>query len=209
MTDMTLTDLGPFFRRYNRRNRFVLGAAVAASVAMSATTATRLLSTGGSGVRGPGVVWGEGVVLAPLVIAAWWACGELIAHGRRKASPADGSHPAGDLDARNGVRIAMAGFVFSLALVTAMIAMQASMALLAFGYQFQGELIGRAITIAMGLATIYLGNLWPRMPTARTAWRQMQVNRFWGWMMVIAGLLVVLLGLFLPLLYPVVRSLPA
>ena len=207
MTDMTLTDLGPFFRRYDRRNRLVFGASLAASVAMSATTATRLLSAGVSGIRGPGAVWGEGVVMAPLVIAAWWACGELIAHGRRKASPGDGSHPAGDLDARNGVRIATAGFVFSLALATAMIAMQASMALLAFGYQFRGELIGRAITVAMGLATIYLGNLWPRMPTARTASGRMKVNRLNGWVMVIVGVLVVLLGLFLPLLYPVVRSL--
>ncbi len=54
----------------------------------------------------------------------------------------------------------------------------------------------------VGAVTIYLGNLWPRMPTPRAPERKaattMKVNRFSGWLMVIIGVL----GLFLPLLHP-------
>jgi hypothetical protein len=60
--------------------------------------------------------------------------------------------------------------------------------------------------VTEGAVTIYLGNLWPRMPTPRAQGRKaaimMKANRISGWVMVIFGLLVVLLGLFLPLLHP-------
>jgi hypothetical protein len=80
------------------------------------------------------------------------------------------------------------------------------MASLVFGYRIPGDLIARVIMLVVGAVTIYLGNLWPRMPTPRaperTAAIRMKANRISGWVMVISGLLVVLLGLFLPLLVP-------
>ena len=220
MTDMSsteldlanrgLTDLGPFFARYDRRNRLVLGAAFVASLVLSAIIATRLLDTGGAGLKGLPVVWVMGVAFAPLFIAGWWTFGELIASGRRKAQPQDGSHPAGADDARNGVRIANAGFVFNLALIANAIVGQMLMATLVFGYPLPGVLITRAIMVMVGGATIYLGNLWPRLPTPRAPEReaalQMKVNRVCGWAVVTFGLLVVLLGLFLPQIFPHLRG---
>ena len=206
MTTATSTDLGPFFNRYDRRNRLVLGAAISASLVLSAVIATRLLTTEAPGAKGIALLWGMGVVFSPLVITAWWIFGELMALGRRKASPPDGSHPAGADDACNGVRIAKAGFAFNLVLIATAIAAQVLLALLVFGYPVRGDLIARVTTVAMGAVTIYLGNLWPRMPTARgpgqKAAIRMKANRFSGWLMVFVGVLVVLLGLFLPLLYP-------
>jgi hypothetical protein len=75
------------------------------------------------------------------------------------------------------------------------------------GYRVSaGEWIARGLMVALGAVTIYLGNLWPRMPTPRTAERsaviRMKVNRVNGWVMVITGLLTMLLGAFLPLLRP-------
>ncbi len=222
MTDMTSSDpalhdggptnLGPFFNRYDRRNRLVLGAALVASLVLSAVIATRLLQTGGAGLKGLPAVWAMGVGFSPLLIAGWWIFGELIVSGRRKASPPDGSHLAGADDARNGMRIANAGFAFNLVLLGTAIVEQMLMASLVFGYPVRGVLITRAIMVAMGAVTIYLGNLWPRMPTPRAPEREaairMKVNRFCGWVVVIFGLLVVLLGLFLPILFPRLRGHP-
>ena len=211
MTDMSstetaLTDLGPFFRRYDLRNRIVLGASACASLVLAAVIATRVLTTGTPGLRGIAAVWGVGVVMPPLVIAAWWTFGELIAFGRRKASPPDGSHPAGAVDARNGVRIANAGFAFNLVLIGTLIIGQLLMAFLVFRSPVPGPLIARATMVAMGLVTIYLGNLWPKMPTPRAPERaaaaRMRANRFSGWLMVTVGAVALLLGLFLPLLNP-------
>ena len=60
--------------------------------------------------------------------------------------------------------------------------------------------------MAVGFVTIYLGNLWPKMPAPRSpghaAATMMRSHRVGGWIMVTAGLLVVLLGLCLPLLHP-------
>ena len=212
LANRSQTDLGPFFRRYDRRNRFVLGAAAVASLILSAVIATRLLDTGGASLKGLPVVWAMGVAFAPLFIAGWWTFGELIAWGRRKAQPRDGSHPAGADDARNGVRIANAGFVFNLALIANAIIGQALMATLVFGYAVPGVLITRAIMVMVGAATVYLGNLWPRLPTPRAPEREasvrMRVNRFCGWVVVTFGLLIILLGLFLPVLVPNLRGHP-
>jgi hypothetical protein len=73
-----------------------------------------------------------------------------------------------------------------------------------FGYRISaGVWIARVTMILVGAAAIYLGNVWPRMPVPRVPERRaavrMKVNRASGWMMVICGLVVVLLGLFLPL----------
>jgi hypothetical protein len=89
------------------------------------------------------------------------------------------------------------------------ITQQILMALLAFGHPLGypvGFLIPRVTMIAVGAVTIYLGNVWPRMPTPRgpepRAAATMKVNRRVGWFMVIFGLLIVLFGLFLPSIVP-------
>jgi hypothetical protein len=210
MTDTYLADLAPFFERYDRRNRLVFVAAISASLTLSAVIFMHgALLAGGTGAT-PAAVWGFGIVFSPLVLVAWQIFGELIALGRRRSSLPDGSQPASADDARNGVRIANAGFVFNLGLMAALITQQACMALYVFGYQ-SGDLVPRATTVAVGAVSIYLGNLWPRLPTPRTpeprAAIRMKANRFAGWLMVIVGVLVVLLGLFLPALYPLLREL--
>ena len=206
MTDTTSTDLGPFFERYDHRTRLVSVAAISASLVLSAVIFAHGISaeTGG---KPAALMRGFWVVFTPLAIVAWWSFTELMARGRRRAASPDGIHPAGADDARNGVRIANGGFVFHLGLNAALFAQQAFWTLVTFGYPV-GDLMPRATTVAVGAVTIYLGNLWPRMPIARgpdqKAAKGMKVNRLGGWLMVIIGLLVVLLGLFLPLLYPVV-----
>jgi hypothetical protein len=204
--DMGSIDLGPFFKRYDRRNRLVLGTAISASLVLSAVIAARLLAAGWTSAKPVAAAWQMGVAFPPLAIAAWWTFAEFIAWGRRKASQPRQS--AGADDASNGMRVANAGFVFNLGLAAALVLQQASMALFAFGYP-TGDLIPRVTTVAVGAVTIYLGNLWPRMPTPRAPERQaaiaMKTHRVIGWIMVIVGLLIVLLGLFLPLLYPWMR----
>jgi hypothetical protein len=208
MSDTTPTDLAPFFERYDHRNRLVFVAAISASLVMSAVIfAHGPPSTAGIGVNSPVMAWWFGIVFAPLFLVGWWTFGELIALGRRKGRPPAGPLPTGADDVRNSVRIANAGFAFNLALTATVIMQQALLlAPFVFGYRVSaGEWIGRVTMLAVGVATIYLGNLWPRMPVPRgperTAVIRMKVNRISGWIMVISGLLIVLLGLFLPILH--------
>jgi hypothetical protein len=204
MTDTSLIDLGPFFERYDRRNQRLMVVALCASLMLATAIATHLLATGAPGLKGVRVIWGTGVVFTPLFIAGWWTFGGLMALRRRRAAPLDGSHPAGAVDAGNGMRIANAGFAFNLALMAAMLAGQVVMALVVFGFghQIRGDLIARAIMLTVGVATIYLGNLWPRMPVSRApeqkAAATMKANRYAGWFMVAVGLLVFLWGVFVP-----------
>ena len=203
-----LTDMAPFFRRFDRRVRWLLAVSLCAALVLSAVIVTHIVDMGGAtGAKAPAVVWRMGIVGPPLLIAAWWIFTELTAQGRRKASRPDGRHPASLDDARNTQRIANGGLVFTAALAVTAILQQAMMVPFAFGYRFAaGEWVGRAIMLAVGAATIYLGNLWPRMPTARTPQRTagitMRANRVSGWVMVIGGLTIMLLGLFLPLIKP-------
>jgi hypothetical protein len=206
MTDTTLTDMAPFFERHEHRSRLVSVAAISASLVLSAVIfAHGVRATGAASATPASMTWAFGVVFTPVVTIAWWGFTEWMARRRRKGASADGGYPAGMDDARNGVRVANAGFLFHIGLNGAVLAQQAFWALVTFGYPV-GDLIPRATTVAVGAATIYLGNLWPRLPTARApepvAAKLMKVNRFCGWLMVTTGLLVVLLGLFLPLLYP-------
>ncbi|MBO0749252.1 MAG: DUF3471 domain-containing protein [Porphyrobacter sp.] len=212
MTDTALTDLGPFFARYDRRTRVVLATALCISLMLSAAIATRLLTAGAPGPRGAGVVWTMGVLFAPALGVGWWGMTEFLVRSRRKQAAPDGSHPASTEDARNATRIATAGFAFNIALIASGIAVQVLMGLQAFGHPVGypiGFMIPRMTTIAVGLATIYLGNLWPKMPTPRTperkAAKMMKAYRFGGWLQVICGALIVLFGLFLPYLIPHAR----
>jgi hypothetical protein len=206
MTDASLIDLGPFFDRHDRRTRAVSLTAISASLVLAAVIFMRGPDTPlGADARFPEVVttaiWVLGILFPLTFQIGWWLVTEHMARGRRRSAPAGGGHPAGPDDARNGVRVANGGFAFHLVVTLAVLAVQGFMALLAFGYA-AGDLVPRAVCVAVGAATIYLGNLWPRMPTARAPERsaamRMRSNRIWGWVMVILGLLLVLLGLYLP-----------
>jgi hypothetical protein len=205
MSDASVTDLAPFFQRYDQRNRLVFAAALSASLVMSAVIFAHGPPAGsGTGIRSPQAEWGFALLFTPVFLIGWWTFAELIALGRRQAALPDGRQPAGADDARNGVRIANAGFASNLVLTVTVVIGQALWIPFVFGRQVSaGEWIARGTMLAVGAATVYLGNLWPRMPVARepgrTAAMRMKVNRISGWIMVMVGLLVVLLGLFLPL----------
>jgi hypothetical protein len=199
--------MAPFFARYDRRNRLLFVTAIPASLVMSAVIFVHgPPATGWMPAKSAATAWWFGILFTPVFLIGWYGFGELVGLGRRKTSLPDGSQPAGADDARNSVRIANAGFVCNLVLTATMIIQQALWVPFVFGYRVaMGEWIARGIMVAVGAVTIYLGNLWPKMPTAREPERgaaiRMKVNRFSGWMMVIVGLLIVLLGLFLPLLH--------
>ncbi len=198
MADTTSTDLAPFHKRYDQRQRLMFVAALSASVVLSAVNAMH--ANEAPGARAAPLLWASGIVFGPLFIAAWWGVTELIARWRDRRPP-----PASADDARNGVRIANAGFAYNAALIAAVIGSQVIVALSAAGYA-GGAWIGRATLVAVGAALICLGNVWPRFPTPRApgqaAARAMRINRLWGWLMVIMGLLSVLSGLFLPPHHP-------
>jgi hypothetical protein len=204
MTDATSPEMAVFFRRYDRRNRILLFGALCVSLAMSAIN----LSHGADALDAPGfrsapALWWIGIVFPPAFTVAWWGAMELVARWR-KSFPARSAD-----DASNGLRIANAGFAFNIALVAAGLGGQAAMTAAVLGYQ-TGDLIPRATMVAAGAATIYLGNLWPRLQTHRSPdgrAANLKINRIWGWIMVILGLGLVVQGLFLPLLYPFLRSL--
>lgn len=207
--DMGLTDMAPFFARYDQRTRLLFVAVLSATLVMSAVIATHVLTNGVANPRLVGPVWALGIAIPPLFTAGWWTFAELMAHGRRKTMRSDGRLPASEVDARNGMRIANAGFAYNIAVTVTVFLGQVFMALLVFGYPPVGTWPSRIIMIVTGAVTIYLGNLWPRMPVARTPDRKgavrMKANRFSGWLMVTCGLLIILLGLFLPLVIPLHR----
>jgi hypothetical protein len=99
--------------------------------------------------------------------------------------------------------------VFNIGLMATAIIQQVLIALLVFGFPPVGLLVPRLTMVLVGAVTLYLGNLWPRMPVARTPDRsgaiRMKANRYSGRIMVVAGLLIILLGLCLPLLHPALR----
>ena len=196
MTDTTRAELAPFFERYDRRNRLLFVAAIPASLALSAV----ILTHGAPTTR---LLWLP-IVTPPLFIVAWWGVMELIARWRDGMPP-----PASADDARDGRRIANAGFAYNVALTAAAIGAQAIVALAGLGYS-GGEWIGRATGVAVGAALICLGNVWPRLRTrrgpAQKAASEMKINRLWGWLMVIMGLLS---GLFPSLFHPLVAALRA
>jgi hypothetical protein len=204
--DLGLTDLAPFFERFDRRNRLVFVAAISVSLVMSAVILAHGPPTPGwMPAKAAATAWWFAILFTPVFLVGWYVFGEFIALGRRRGRPPAGPLLTGTDDARNGVRIANAGFAFNLVLMATTVIGQALWMPFVFGYRVSaGEWIARAIMLAVGAATIYLGNLWPRTPVPRaperTAAIRMKVNRISGWMMVITGLLAVLLGLFLPFL---------
>jgi hypothetical protein len=207
MSDTLSPEMTAFYQLYDRRMRRLMGAALCASLLLAAIIATRLPDAGAAGTRLAGTLWWFGVLITPAFTAAWWLFTELMAQGRRKASPPDWRLPMTADDARNARRISHAGFVFTLALAATGIANQSLVAALALGHPLgypAGQWIARAIMVIVGAVTMYLGNVWPRMPILRAPEQkpaaQMKVHRLIGWSLVIFGLMIVLLGFFLPLL---------
>jgi hypothetical protein len=204
--DMGPIDLAPFFERYDRRNRLVFVAAISASLVMTAViSAHGPPAPGWMSAKAAATAWWFGILFAPVFLVGWYGFGELMALGRRKGRPPAGPLPTGPDDVRNGVRLANAGFACNVVLTATVLVQQALWVSFVLGYRVSaGEWIARGIMLAVGAATIYLGNLWPRMPVPRardrTAAIRMKANRISGWIMVIVGLLIVLLGLFLPLI---------
>jgi hypothetical protein len=202
MTDTI--DMARFHERYDQRQRLLFVAALSASLVLSAVNYAR--TTGTLGARAAPFMWGVGIAFPPLFVVVWWVAMELIARWRDGRAPLTSAD-----DARNGVRIANAGFAYNVALMAAMLGSQAMVALSALGYSV-GEWIGRAISLAVGVSLIWLGNVWPRFPTPRDpalkAARVMKINRLWGWVMVSMGLGSVLAGLFLPPFFPWVSHRP-
>jgi hypothetical protein len=207
MSNTLWPGMAAFYQRYDRRMRQLMASAMSAGLLLSAVVATHLLDAGKADAKLAGMLWQFGVLFPPAFTAAWWLFTELMARGRRKASPPDWRLPTGEDDARNAMRIANAGFLFTLALTATGFANQALMAALAFDQplgQPAGQWITRAIMVIVGAVTMYLGNVWPRMPILRAPEQkpaaQMRAHRLIGWSLVIFGLMIVLLGLFLPLL---------
>jgi len=202
MTDTTSADLARFYRRYDLKQRLLFAAALSASLVLSAINVMHgpLMPEGSGAVAA--IRWFP-IVFFPLFIAAWWGAQEFIMRwrDRRPAMSAD--------DAPNGLRIANAGFLFSVTWTAVMLGSQAIATLASFGYAV-ADWIPRVTIAAFGVALICLGNVWPRMPLRRVPGRKtakaMKINRAWGWLMVLMGVGLVLQGLGLPLLVPLARA---
>ena len=196
MTHMTSTDLARFYQRYDLRQRLLYAAALSASLVLSAVDVAHGTITAADGAAAPAIRW-FAVGFFPLAIAAWWGAQEFIVRWR------DRRPPMSEDDVPNGLRIANAGFLFSVAFEVVLLAIQAIATLAGFGVAVS-DWIPRATLAVFGVALVCLGNLWPRMPTHRVPGRkaanEMKTNRVWGWLMVLMGAGAVMLGLCLPLL---------
>ena len=199
MTDATSIDLTRFYRRYDSKQRLLFAAALSASLVLSAVNVLHGEPVTAGGAAAGAVRWFP-IVFFPLFIAAWWGAQELIVRWR------DGRPPMSPDDVPNGLRIANAGFLFSVAWTVVMLGAQAVGTLAVFGYAV-GDWVPRVAMAAFGVALICLGNVWPRLPTPRVAGQKaakaMKINRVWGWLMVLMGVGAVVL----PFLDPVMRAL--
>lgn len=204
-----LTDMRPFFARHDRNTRLLMAASLCITLLLAALIATRLTAVPLPRLKG---VWEMGVFFPPTVAIGWGIFTEYMMRSKKHRIVRDEAPLMNADDARNGMRIANAGFAFTAVLMAVVIIQQLLMTSLAFRI-YMGPLVGfsiaRVTTIAVGLVTIYLGNLWPRMPVSRAPERKaaatMKANRGAGWFMVIVGVLVVLWGLFMPYIAPKIR----
>jgi hypothetical protein len=203
MTDATSPEMAAYFRRYDNRNRLLFAATLCACLMLSVVNLSHGVQGGPDG-KGAGLAWAMAIVFAPLFILVWWIIQELIARWR-KGLPATGED-----DARNGLRVANAGFLYNIGLMAVGLGTQASVTLVSFGY-LGGDWISRGTMVVMGVALVCLGNVWPNRPPPRgslqTEAKVMRINRAWGWIMVLSGLGLIIWGLFVPLLYPALRNL--
>ena len=80
MTDTTLTDLAPFFERYDRRQRLLFLAAISTSLVLSAVIVMHgARTTGAIGPKPIAAMWGVGIAFPSLFIVAWWGFTEHMA----------------------------------------------------------------------------------------------------------------------------------
>lgn len=203
MSDMTLTDMNPFFERHERRSRRVLVALVCTSLAVAAG----IFAYGMLTIGAPGTLlarlWGS-ILFYPVFGIVVWACTALV---RRRGVAPNVRPPMSADDARNAARVANAGFMYVLCAGVIMIATQAAVALGYFGVLppliKSGVLITRTSVVATALIMMYFGNAWSRRPIARTppqrAAALMKFNRRIAWLIVLYGLLLALAALVLPI----------
>jgi hypothetical protein len=202
MSDLTLTDMTPFFERHERRSRRVLGALVCTSLAVAAG----IFAYGAFTIGAPGALlaklWAS-ILFYPLFGIVFWTSTALYARARRM--PPGGRPPMNEDDARNTARVANAGFIFLVCTGLIMIATQAGLALGYFGVlpplHRSGVWIARVGAVATGVLIIYFGNAWSRMPMPRApeymAVATMKFKRRVAWLIVVYGLLLGLAALFL------------
>lgn len=201
MSDTDMVDMKPFLERHDRRARRTLAATFTVSLILSAAIFIPAVLKVGA----PGDVllalWMP-VVQGPLTIAVLWIASAL--YGRKRPLPFDGRLPMNSDDARNAARVANAGMVFVTGFCLVAIAGQLLWVL------WKAELLPdvgdwgfRATLAAIGLLSVYFGNVSTRMPTPRAPEAKpgvlMKYNRLAGWMCVLLGLALAATGLFLPL----------
>jgi hypothetical protein len=200
MNDMTLTDMGPFLQRHDRRARGVFLAMTVTSLLVSAVGFAHGVLDHGSPAAIPARLWFP-ILFFPLPIIWLWLTHVRMA--RRRPTQPDGSLPGNTDDARNGARVANAGLVFVAGTSVVCIASQVGMlSILNANPIPDGILLWRIIIVAIGALMAYFGNAYPRMPTPRAPEQkpatQRQFNRVYGWVLVIHGLLFVIAALLLP-----------
>lgn len=204
MDDMTVTDMGPFLERQQRRSQGVFISIFTASVVAAAT----IFAYGVGATGAPGAVFSDlwvSILVYPLFVAVFWAA--VTRWSRTRPSRPDGSLPMSADDARSIARVANAGTTFVACLGVVVVASQAGLALRHFGaippLKEGGDWLGRSILLAGGVLMAYFGNAWSRMPVPRAPgqdWaKQMKFKRQFAWVIVIHGLLQAAAALLLPI----------
>jgi len=201
MSDVAMVDMGPFMRRHDRRSRRFFVAMTTISLLTSAAIFTHGVLGRGSPQDIAGSLWTP-ILICPLLIIVFWHL--HVRAARKRLTRPDGSLPTNPDDARNAARIANVGAALLAGFGVVLIVVQVATALAVFGALpgLHGTSLGRALTVGMGALMAYWGNAFPRMPTARAPDKkpatQSRFNRIYGWVVVILGLLMVIVGLLSP-----------
>lgn len=194
MNDTATTDMTPFLERHERRTQRVFITMLCISLMASAVIFTDGLHAKGS-LQALGELWIP-ILTAPLVIA-WLRIGPLL-WARSQPKPPGGRYLMNEHDARGTARVANAGFIFVTGVGAIAIASQFGIILASFDTLTAGW-TWRATMIVMGLLMIHFGNAWPRFPIPRQAdlrpATQTKYKRFYGWLIVVHGLLLALAAL--------------
>jgi hypothetical protein len=202
MSDMTLTDMTPFFERHERKSRRAIVALTCTSLAVAAGIFAYGAVTAGEPRALLAKLWGP-IVVYPLLGVVFWIGTELYARTRMPLVARRSMNPD---DARNAARVANAALISLSCLGLVMIATQAGVALGYFGVlpplKVSGNWIARASLVATGGFLIYFGNAWSKAPMPHTpehrAAAMMKYKRRIAWLTVIHGMLLGLAALFLP-----------
>jgi len=194
MDDAATTDMTPFLERHERRTQRVFITMLCISLMASAVIFTDGLHAKGS-VQALGGLWIP-ILSAPLVIV-WLRIGPLL-WARSQPKPPGGRFLMNEHDARGTARVANAGFVFVTGVGALAIAGQMGVIMSSLDTR-TADWTWRAATILMGLLMINFGNAWPRFPIPRQPElrpaMQTKYKRFYGWLIVVHGLLLALAAL--------------